>query len=212
MAWIRRTDEPPERRPVDLVRLVVGIVGVAIAGLWAQAESSLDSNIFETVNDFPNGLEGVADTLYALGSIFAGRGCRDRAPAVPEGSGRVARRARRRARVGRGRAPARDRRPAERHGARRHGADGRRTGLPRDERRRDHRARARARPVRRQAPAPRVLPPRGPDRARVDVPRHGIHVGRRRRLVPRVRGGRRGAGALRCTGRATDPRGGARRH
>jgi undecaprenyl-diphosphatase len=71
MAWIRRTEEPPERRPTDLVRVVGGTFGVLLAGLWAQAETSVDVNISETVNDFPNGLQGVADGVYALGSIWA---------------------------------------------------------------------------------------------------------------------------------------------
>jgi len=71
MGWIRRTEEPPERRPTDLVRVGVGVFGVALAGLWAQAESSLDTNLFKTVNQLPNSLEGVADALYALGSIWA---------------------------------------------------------------------------------------------------------------------------------------------
>jgi uncharacterized membrane protein YbhN (UPF0104 family)/membrane-associated phospholipid phosphatase len=71
MAWIKRGEEPPERRPSDLVRVVAGTFGVLLAGLWAQAESSLDANIFRTVNDFPNGLQGAADALYALGSIWA---------------------------------------------------------------------------------------------------------------------------------------------
>lgn len=71
MTWIKRTKEPPERRPTDLVRVVVGVVGLAFAGLWAQAETSLDTNLFRTVNDFPNALNGVADGIYALGSYWA---------------------------------------------------------------------------------------------------------------------------------------------
>jgi uncharacterized membrane protein YbhN (UPF0104 family)/membrane-associated phospholipid phosphatase len=71
MAWIRRTDEPPERRPIDIVRVCGGALGVALAGLWAQSESSLDTDLFKVVNNFPNGLKGVADALYSLGSIWA---------------------------------------------------------------------------------------------------------------------------------------------
>lgn len=71
MAWIRHTDEPPERRPLDLVRLGAGALGVAFAGLWAQAESSLETNLFHVVNDLPNSLEDLATALYALGSIVA---------------------------------------------------------------------------------------------------------------------------------------------
>jgi uncharacterized membrane protein YbhN (UPF0104 family)/membrane-associated phospholipid phosphatase len=50
---------------------VVGVIAVAIAALWAQAESSIDADLFQTVNHLPNGLEGVANALYALGSIWA---------------------------------------------------------------------------------------------------------------------------------------------
>ncbi len=71
MTWIKGAEDPPERRPTDLVRVAVGIGGLAFAGLWAQSESSLDTNLFATVNDFPNSLQGVADALYALGSYWA---------------------------------------------------------------------------------------------------------------------------------------------
>jgi uncharacterized membrane protein YbhN (UPF0104 family)/membrane-associated phospholipid phosphatase/tRNA A-37 threonylcarbamoyl transferase component Bud32 len=71
MAWIRRTDEPPERRPIDVVRVGGGLLGFGFAALWAQAESSLDTNLFQTVNQFPNSLEGAGNALYALGSIWA---------------------------------------------------------------------------------------------------------------------------------------------
>ncbi len=71
MTWIKRTEEPPERRPTDIVRAAVGVTGVALAGLWSQASSSLDTNIFKTVNDFPNSLENVANAFYSLGSIWA---------------------------------------------------------------------------------------------------------------------------------------------
>src|SRR5574341_506544 len=71
MTWIRRTEEPPERRPTDIVRVVAGLFLLAMTGLWAQAESSPDTNGFKTVNEVPNNLEGLANALYALGSIWA---------------------------------------------------------------------------------------------------------------------------------------------
>jgi glycosyltransferase 2 family protein len=71
MAWIRGTDEPFERRPGDIARVVLGGIGVAVVGVWAQAQSSLDTNVFRTVNALPNSLEGTANALYALGSIWA---------------------------------------------------------------------------------------------------------------------------------------------
>lgn len=70
MAWIRE-EEPAERRPADAVRVVVGGIGVAAAGVSAQAQSSLDTNLLRTVNHLPNGLDGAASALYALGSIWA---------------------------------------------------------------------------------------------------------------------------------------------
>ena len=71
MAWIRSTTEPPARRPVDIARLAVGGVGVAVAGVWAQTSSSIDVNLFRVVNDLPNGLDGLGRALNALGSIWA---------------------------------------------------------------------------------------------------------------------------------------------
>ena len=68
---MRRTDEPPERRPADLARLVLGALGVSVVGVWAQAQSSLDGNVFRAINALPNGLDGTATALFALGSIWA---------------------------------------------------------------------------------------------------------------------------------------------
>ena len=41
-----------------------------LAGLWAQASTTVDTNVFKVVNDLPNSLEGLADALNALGSIW----------------------------------------------------------------------------------------------------------------------------------------------
>ena len=35
--WIRDDAEPVDRRPADIALLVVAVVGVAVAGVWAQA-------------------------------------------------------------------------------------------------------------------------------------------------------------------------------
>lgn len=74
MAWIRRTTERPERRPLDFARFVIGALGVAVVGIWAQSPSSIDTNSFRVVNDLPNGLNGTATAVYALGSIWAALG------------------------------------------------------------------------------------------------------------------------------------------
>jgi uncharacterized membrane protein YbhN (UPF0104 family)/membrane-associated phospholipid phosphatase len=71
MAWIRRVAETPERRPIDIVRLFVGGLGVVLVGMWAQTQTSINANLFEVVNDLSNSFEAVANWLYALGSIWA---------------------------------------------------------------------------------------------------------------------------------------------
>ncbi|MGZ4755920.1 MAG: lysylphosphatidylglycerol synthase domain-containing protein [Acidimicrobiia bacterium] len=63
-------DLTTERRTGDLARLIIGGLGVSLAGLWAQASTSVDTNLFTVVNSLPDNLEGLADTLNALGSIW----------------------------------------------------------------------------------------------------------------------------------------------
>jgi uncharacterized membrane protein YbhN (UPF0104 family)/membrane-associated phospholipid phosphatase len=70
MAWIRRAAEKPERRPIDVVRFVVGGGGVVIVGMWAQAQTSINANMFAVVNDLPNSLEDIGRGLFAMGSIW----------------------------------------------------------------------------------------------------------------------------------------------
>jgi uncharacterized protein (TIRG00374 family) len=71
MAWIRRAAEKPERRPIDLVRLVAGGLGVLLLGMWAQTQSTVNANMFEVVNDLSDSFEDVAKWFYALGTIWA---------------------------------------------------------------------------------------------------------------------------------------------
>lgn len=59
-----------ERRGGDLARLIVGALGVVLAGLWAQAATSVDSNLFQVVNGWPDALDGLANVFHALGSIW----------------------------------------------------------------------------------------------------------------------------------------------
>jgi undecaprenyl-diphosphatase len=70
VSWVRRTDEPAVRRPGDIARLVIGALGAVLVGFWAQAQATLDTNVFVTVNNLPNGLDGAAQAIYALGSIW----------------------------------------------------------------------------------------------------------------------------------------------
>ena len=59
-----------ERRSGDLARLIVGALGVVLAGLWAQAATNVDNDLFKVVNDLPDSLEGLASFLEALGTIW----------------------------------------------------------------------------------------------------------------------------------------------
>jgi len=71
MAWLRETDERFERRPPDVVRLVVAAIGVILAGMWAQTQSQIDTNLFQPVNALGNGLESYAKFFYyGFGSIW----------------------------------------------------------------------------------------------------------------------------------------------
>jgi uncharacterized membrane protein YbhN (UPF0104 family)/membrane-associated phospholipid phosphatase len=71
MSWIRAEEEERERRPGDVARCVVGVFGVALSGLWAGAHSGVEANAVRLLNDLPEGLEGFAKAVYALGSIWA---------------------------------------------------------------------------------------------------------------------------------------------
>jgi uncharacterized membrane protein YbhN (UPF0104 family)/membrane-associated phospholipid phosphatase len=59
-----------EHRGGDVARLLVGALGVLMAGIWAQTASNVDTNLFKVVNDLPSSLEGLADALVALGTIW----------------------------------------------------------------------------------------------------------------------------------------------
>jgi uncharacterized membrane protein YbhN (UPF0104 family)/membrane-associated phospholipid phosphatase len=59
-----------DHRGGDVARLVVGALGVVMAGIWAQTSSRVDTNLFRVVNDLPDSLQGLADALVALGTIW----------------------------------------------------------------------------------------------------------------------------------------------
>jgi uncharacterized membrane protein YbhN (UPF0104 family)/membrane-associated phospholipid phosphatase len=71
MAWIRDTDEKAQRRPADIALLVVSGVMALLAGMWAQTQSTVDVNLFRTLNDLSGNMVGLAKGVYALGSIWA---------------------------------------------------------------------------------------------------------------------------------------------
>jgi uncharacterized membrane protein YbhN (UPF0104 family)/membrane-associated phospholipid phosphatase len=71
VGWIRDTNETPERRPTDIGMLVVATLLVVLAGMWAQTQSSLDVNLFHTLNSMAGNMAGLVEAFYALGSIWA---------------------------------------------------------------------------------------------------------------------------------------------
>jgi uncharacterized membrane protein YbhN (UPF0104 family)/membrane-associated phospholipid phosphatase/tRNA A-37 threonylcarbamoyl transferase component Bud32 len=71
MQWIRKTTEPGERRPLDVGRLVVCGTFFVLIGIWAQSQSSIDLNFFESINSLSGNMVGVAKAVYALGSVWA---------------------------------------------------------------------------------------------------------------------------------------------
>jgi uncharacterized membrane protein YbhN (UPF0104 family)/membrane-associated phospholipid phosphatase len=71
VTWIRDTDERAPRRPSDLALLVVSAVLALLAGFWAQTQSTVDVNLFRTLNDLAGNMVGLAKGIYALGSIWA---------------------------------------------------------------------------------------------------------------------------------------------
>ena len=71
MAWIRDTDEKAQRRPADIALLVVAGILAVLTGLWAQTQSSVNVNLFNTLNSLSGNTVGLAKGVYALGSIWA---------------------------------------------------------------------------------------------------------------------------------------------
>jgi uncharacterized membrane protein YbhN (UPF0104 family)/membrane-associated phospholipid phosphatase len=71
MAWIRDTDETAQRRPADIALLVVSGVAAVLTGFWSQTQSSVNLNLFRTLNDLSSNMVGFAKGVYALGSIWA---------------------------------------------------------------------------------------------------------------------------------------------
>jgi uncharacterized membrane protein YbhN (UPF0104 family)/membrane-associated phospholipid phosphatase len=71
MTWIRDTDEHAERRSSDLVLFMVSAVLALLVGFWAQTQSTVNVNLFRTLNDLSGNMVGLAKAVYALGSIWA---------------------------------------------------------------------------------------------------------------------------------------------
>ncbi len=71
MAWIRDTDEEAVRRPADIALLVVAAIMAVLTGMWAQTQSTVNVNLFNTLNSLAGNMVGLAEAVYALGSIWA---------------------------------------------------------------------------------------------------------------------------------------------
>ena len=70
MTWLRNADEPAERRPIDLTRLIVCAIVFVLLGVWSQSQSAVDVNFFGPLNDLSNNMLGLGKAIYALGSIW----------------------------------------------------------------------------------------------------------------------------------------------
>jgi uncharacterized membrane protein YbhN (UPF0104 family) len=71
VTWIRDTEEQARRRPSDIALLVVSAILALIVGFWAQTQSTVNLNLFRTLNDLSGNMVGLAKAAYALGSIWA---------------------------------------------------------------------------------------------------------------------------------------------
>jgi len=72
MSWIRAQDEQRERRPGDIARCVVGVLGVLFAGLWANAHPGVEAKVVQLFNGLSKGL-GIA-SAPALAAVLVFRG------------------------------------------------------------------------------------------------------------------------------------------
>jgi uncharacterized membrane protein YbhN (UPF0104 family)/membrane-associated phospholipid phosphatase len=71
VTWVRDTDERARRRPADIALLVSSAILALLVGFWAQTESTVNLNLFRTLNDLAGNMVGLAKAFYALGSIWA---------------------------------------------------------------------------------------------------------------------------------------------
>ena len=113
MAWIKRTEEPPERRPTDIVRAAVGVARRRDRRAVGAGRVEPRHQRLQDRQRPPQQPRERRERLLRARIHLGGhrRGARARAP--EEGPGRAARRDRRRAGVGRRRAAPRDPRSAD---------------------------------------------------------------------------------------------------
>src|SRR5215211_6458248 len=71
MSWIRNTTEPAGRRPLDVARLILCGLSVVVVGVWAQSQSTIDLDLFSTINNLAGNMVGLAKGPFALGSPWA---------------------------------------------------------------------------------------------------------------------------------------------
>src|SRR3954451_18522295 len=71
VSWIRAADEERERRPADAARCAIGVLGFAAAGIWSDAGKDVSVRLVSFFNGLPNALDGLANALVAVGSVWA---------------------------------------------------------------------------------------------------------------------------------------------
>lgn len=71
MSWVRELSEPPSRRTIDVGKLVAGVIGLTLVGVWAHAQTQVDLSFFSPINGLTDDLEAPAKVVYVLGSPWA---------------------------------------------------------------------------------------------------------------------------------------------
>ena len=115
-----------------------------LVGFWAQTQSTVNVNLFRTLNDLSGNMVGLAKGVYALGSIWAVLAVARRAAGAAPVPRRGVCRARGCRRVGPVAPAQRAARYPRHQRTRSQRPHRRRAGVPGSQRRRDHRARLRA--------------------------------------------------------------------
>lgn len=69
--FARASEEPYRRRPADVLWLLVGAVVVALTAWHHDRPTDFETRIAGAVDDLPGGLDGVAEALFHLGTLWA---------------------------------------------------------------------------------------------------------------------------------------------
>jgi len=69
--FARASEEPYRRRPVDGLWLVASAVLVVLMAQHHDDPTGFETKVFETVNALPDQLQGLAEFLYQIGTLWA---------------------------------------------------------------------------------------------------------------------------------------------